>query len=344
MTGFDYERQNPTLFDDPLPDGRCMVGIGEAEYRALPALNHGGMKDLAVSPLRYWHRHINPERHPEDEETKALIFGRALHCLVLEGEPAFNSQFACELDQDVFPELLVTIGDMRAWLADHNCKPKGVLKADIITQVLAVESHPPIWDLLKEEHELKHSGKYRLSVDAWERLQGCASALLAQPALQEMLSEGQPEVVLVGREPATNVAIKGRLDWLSPYFIPDLKTFTQKHGKSIDQTIADAIYYEAYYRQAYVYLTLHKLAFPEKKAPRYVLAFVESNPPHEVRLREVKPATHGVANVYWQKAAIETRHFCETWEKYMVELGDKPWRIDAEIEPLLDEEIKQFSW
>lgn len=342
---YDYERQNPTLLDDePLPKAKCIAGIAEEEYRAIPALSQSAMKDLAISPLRYWYCHLDPEREPEEGETKALIFGRALHCLVLEGRQVFESQFACELDQSQFTELLVTISDLRGWLADHGCKPKGTLKADIIAQVQTVGSHPPIWDVLKADHEAKHAGKYRLSLEEWDRVNGCAEALLAEPKVREMLAEGEPELALLGKEPSTGVNIKGRLDWVSPKFIPDFKTFVQKHGKSIDQSIADAIYYEAYYRQAYVYLLLHKLAFPEKKTPRYVLCFVESNPPHEVRLRELKPSTHGVANVYWQKAQIEVRHLCELWASCWKRFGVAPWLVEQDIEPLLDEEVRQFAW
>jgi hypothetical protein len=47
------------------------------------------MKDLAVSPLRYWHLNLNPNRPPRIE-TPEMQFGTALHCLVLEGEMAFN--------------------------------------------------------------------------------------------------------------------------------------------------------------------------------------------------------------------------------------------------------------
>lgn len=339
---FDYERQHATLLDEEVaPKGSAQLAQGE--YESTRALSQSGMKDLAISPLRYWYLHINPEA-PTKEETPFLVFGRALHCLVFEGQGKFDSQFAYELDQDLLPDLLVTIDDMRTWLRNRGCTPRGTLKADVISQVLAIDATASIWDRIKAEHETLHAGKWRIRVEEWDRLIGCADALRNEPKIREILAEGEPEIALLGEDPASGTPLKGRLDWLSPKYILDLKTFTQKRGKSIDQSVADAIYYEAYYRQAYLYVTLRKRSAPTEKPPRYITAFVESEKPHEVRLKELRPTTHGTANVYWQRAHVEVQHFCNVWAAHMREFGEKPWRHDREIEVLDDMEMKGMAY
>jgi hypothetical protein len=47
----------------------------------MPGLSFSGMKDFAVSPLRYWYRNINPNR-PPFEATPEMQLGSALHCAV----------------------------------------------------------------------------------------------------------------------------------------------------------------------------------------------------------------------------------------------------------------------
>ena len=95
------------------------------------------MKDLAISPYRYWHFHINPEL-PDREPTPAMIFGEALHKAVLEPKD-FDACYACEIDESDFPDCLVTINDMREWLRSKGKTPTGTLKADMISQVQRVD-------------------------------------------------------------------------------------------------------------------------------------------------------------------------------------------------------------
>lgn len=342
---FDYERQNPTLDPEPVvPKGR-IVKIPVAEYYAVPALSNSGMKDLAVSPLRYWHLNINPAR-PVRVESPEMKFGTALHCLVLEGDQAFEQRYACKLNAADYPDCLITIEDLRGWIRDKGGKPVGTRKAEVIQQAQAMDPSVPVWDVLEARHFATNGGKTFFEKEEWTRLANAAAALRREPKVQEILKSGDAEVSVFVTDSATGIPLKGRLDWISASAscIADIKTFTQKRGKSIDQTIADAIYYEGYYRQAFLYSTLHQRATGRKAPLKYIMPFVESQEPHEVRIRELRQSSHGAVNLYWQKAAIEVRHFCETWGHYMSEFGDRPWRRDREIEVLDDMEMKGMAF
>jgi hypothetical protein len=129
---------------------------------------------------------------------------------------------------------------------------------------------------------------------------------------------------------------------MTPKVTLDIKTFSQKRGKSIDKSVTDAIYYEQYYRQAYVYALLR--GWPDKWSGDHVLAFVESEEPHEVRLRALRPKSGSQPNLYWLTAGVEVRGFCRTYAACMERFGEKPWRSECTIQALHDEDMPQLAW
>lgn len=323
-------------------------GMPAEEYHAIPALSYSGMCDLAVSPLRYWHLWVNPSR-PKDEPTKFMEFGSALHCAILE-PAAFDSRYVCALDPSEFESCLETIGEMRAWLESRGKKPSGTRKDEMIRQVQAVDPAWPILDVLKAEYAAQHEGKTEFKKDDWFRLGGAAQALRQEPQFAELLQSGHSEVTFLATHPGTGIKLKCRTDWASETHTVDVKSFTVTRGKSVDQAVNDAIYYERYHWQARFYALVRSLADGNKSrsgaqhAPEHVLAFVESEKPHEVRLRSLRPVEAGSVNMLWERARFETdtliRLYAECWERY----GEKPWRTSRDVEPLINEEFPQLAF
>lgn len=311
------------------------------EYHAMPGLSSSGMKDLEVSPLRYWHLHINPNR-PIIEETPFTIFGSALHCAVLEGDKIFSSRYACALDPNDFDGILDTADDLKGWLKDKGRHPKGVHKADWIAQVQEADPNWPILEVLKCQYAELARDKTILKVDDWARLSGCVKSLLEEPRIQEILKDGRCEVSMTRVDPETGVLRKGRLDWMHPKLTLDIKTFSQKLGKTIDQSIASAIFYEKYYRQAVNYADLR--GWPHEWKGEHVIAFVESEEPHEVRLKALRPKTGGQANIYWQRGVLESKALTRRYADYMERFGNEPWRDAQEIDPLDDSEMPGLNY
>lgn len=312
--------------------------IDAEKYFAAPGLSNSMMKDLAISPLRMWHRWINPQREI-DEPTAQMQFGTALHCAILEPDE-FQRRFACEFEP---PEnCLDTMDDLRGFIRDKGHSPKGTRKDELIAQALTIDSGAQILALLRMDFAKDNEDKTVLSVSDWERVAQCEIALREQPAFAKLIESGTAEVALFGAEPHTNAPIKGRLDWVTPEITLDIKTFSQKKGKSIDKSVTDAIFYEQYYRQAYIYALLR--GWPKTWNGKHVLAFVESDPPHEVRLRSLHARSAGEANLYWTRAALEVRDFCRTYQKYSERFGTEPWRDRCSIDALYDEEIPQLAW
>lgn len=314
-------------------------GMHAADYHGAAGLSASGMKDLEVSPLRYWYLHINPNR-PKDEPTPAMKVGTALHYAVLEPSK-LNDHVACQLKLE--PHWLVTVADIRTWLTDHGVTPKGARKDGLITQALARHPEVKIWDVEEKLFQAKHDGKTILHVDDWTRVHGMANALRNEPRLMEILSSGQSEVSMFATDPDTGVLLKSRMDWVTPRVTLDLKTFSQQRGKTIDRCVNDAIFYEKYYRQAHFY---HRVRLQQENPgrPDSVLAFVESEEPFEVRLKVLRPTTAGQPNLYWMRAATETNALIERYRYCTEKFGSEPWRDQQEIDPLVDEEIPQLAW
>jgi hypothetical protein len=153
---------------------------------------------------------------------------------------------------------------------------------------------------------------------------------------------GHAEECLISADKDTNVALKCRADWVMLDAIWDFKTFTQKRGASIDKSVTDAIFYERYYRQAFVYSLIR--GWPNWQGD-FIMAFVEAEPPHEVRIRALRPKMGGNVNLYWERARIEVRGLIVTYKECMDHFGpERPWRYAREIEALEDQEIPQLAY
>lgn len=323
-----------------IPGTGVVMSMTSDEYQVAPGLSNSSMDDLAVSPLRFWYRHINPIL-PE-EPTREMQIGSAVHCAVLE-PGQFDSRYCCEL---IPPEgCLVTMEDLRGWIRDKGYQPRGTRKADAVAQAKSIDPAQPILDVLTARHAEQHAGKVMFKLEDWERITGCAKALSLQPEFVKLLGAGQPEVSIFATDPDTVVPLKARLDWLAPEYTVDLKTFSQKRGKSIDKSVTDAIWYEGYNRQAVFYTMLRRLQPGcEKLWPDFVMVFVESEEPHEVRIRSMRPTTGGSPNLFWDRARIEIRELIRLYAEFWQRFGTNPWRTAQVIDPLMDEDLPGLAY
>jgi hypothetical protein len=316
-----------------------------ADYFAAPGLSNSGMKDLAVSPLRYWHLHVNPNR-PAPRTSPEMTFGSALHCSILEPEK-FYDRYSRDIDASDFAGCLSTMDDLRAWLKDKGLPSSGKTKAELVDRVASADPSVPILDVLRERHAIVTAGKTILSRWDWDRVQRAADALLSEPALVELLSDGRAEVPMSVKDPETGVILKAKMDFVSPLRTVDLKTFAQKRGISIDQSVTSAIWHECYYRQGYTYGLIRSIAEgygSPAKAPPFILPFIESEEPHEVRIRSITAKCGGEVNMLWERARIEVTELIRTYADCMERFGDKPWRDPRGVDPLEDMEFPGLAY
>lgn len=321
-------------------NGGMKVGLSHEEYLLTKGLSASGMKDMAVSPLRYWFCNVYPDRKPE-EPSPQMVLGTALHSAVL--QPLELAQrHARALDPASIDGLLVTIEDLRRWLRTSGETPRGTRKDEVIKQVHSVDPTVPILEVLERQHAEENAGKTFLSIEDWARVENMAEALISEPKLAAILADGEAEVSLFCTDQETGAPLKSRLDFRGPKHIVDLKTFTCRKGKSIDRTVADAIWHEQYYRQAYFYCMLDRIVTGKRR--EFIFAFVESDEPYEVRLKGIGPNSEGSVNLYWERARHEVRGFINIYADYMNRFGESPWRFEQEITALSDEDVPQAGY
>jgi PDDEXK-like domain of unknown function (DUF3799) len=322
--------------------------LSNADYHAAPGLSNSGMKHLAVSDLHFWHQVLNPEREPEEEKPH-LALGHALHGAVLEPDK-FDSRYVCAIDTSDWPVCLDTVKDIRSWVEDRGGKCKGTSKDDVIASaqdyMRKIGESVPILQIEETEFLKQNEGKTIIPKDEWKRLAGMATALSNEESLRPLLGSGKPEVSVFVKDPETGVLLKMRMDWMAmaSVSILDVKTFSQMRGKSIDRSVCDAIYYEGYWKQAWLYCLIYFLHFG--KMPEFIFAFVESQEPYEVRIKKLTPKSRfGLENTYWQSAGLAVRRLIERYADCMEKYGpNKPWREPQGIEGLVDEDVQQLVW
>ncbi len=318
---------------------RVVQNMPDAEYRAMPGLSHSAMKDLAISPLRFWYNHVRPDREPI-EPTDFMIFGQALHSATLDEEATFDAKFCCEY---VPPEgALTTVPQMREWYElTTTRKPKGTRKEDVAAQCREVPGCPPIVMDEEKRHFAQNQGKQFLKLDDWIRLAECTVSLNREPEFQRLKQGGKNEVSYFVTDPETGVALKARMDLVTANHTLDPKSFSSK-GKTIDRAVCDAIYYEGYNRQAFLYTKIRHLA--GEGVPAFYNVFVESEQPHEVRIKKYAQKNAEFDSLLWSRARVEVtrliRLYADCWSRF----GVNPWRTDAAVEETRDEEFRGLSW
>lgn len=108
----DLKAQPASLATAGLADG-VYFGLPAADYHRDPALGSSGVRDLMVSPLRFWiNSPFNPEREfDDDDSTDAKDLGSYLHDLLLEGG---TKHYAIKPEGMSF-----ATKDGKAWREDH---------------------------------------------------------------------------------------------------------------------------------------------------------------------------------------------------------------------------------
>lgn len=182
-----------------LPDG-IYVGLKDETYFAQDRL---GSTDLTVLHNRpadwfYGSRH-NPHR-PEREVSEEMLFGSALHILLLEGDDRYAESVI--LRPEVYPEIDrkgFETGEFKPWNGNSNwCKAW-----------LAENDRP---------------GVVVLTEDADRRVRHMAELVRQHPELGAPIQAGLSEISVLWTT-ADGIKLRARFDKLLPRFVCDLKTF-----------------------------------------------------------------------------------------------------------------------
>lgn len=235
-------------------------GLDAETYHADPALGSTHLKRLLTSgPDYWWHSALNPARPVDNDDTPSLIFGRAVHAMVLEGLDALRGFYERAPEPD---GLLVTDADLTAWL-DANPDAVAALgekiprtKAGKVALITRIDPTVRILDVIKEAAE--EAGRTILSADDFDRILAAGTMIRANPALGQAFAGGVSEVSIFwnhipegGGEP---IRCKCRFDYLKVRAIGDLKSIRNVMGLPFDAACRRAIATYRYDVQAAHYM------------------------------------------------------------------------------------------
>lgn len=237
--------------------------LPEEIYHADHSLGSGSIRSLAKHPIYYWtDSWMNPLRE-EQRETEALLLGRALHKVVLEGLDAFHASYQPEPSKADFPLAFDTATQIKARLKELGQKQTGA-KPELIERLKAADPEALIWEEIEKSFEADCAAKgiTPLKRKMWQKVIAGAASIAADERVAPAFKNGVPEIsvfaVLEG------VPCKCRLDYLrfgreggrTVGIITDLKSFTNMAELPPERAVAHAIANTGLHIQAAEYMRL----------------------------------------------------------------------------------------
>ena len=178
--------------------------MSDEDYHADPALGSTNLRKLANNPSDYWYESpFNPHREIE-KVTPARTRGKAMHKLVLEGEPAFDQLYLC---------------------GPHHSEDMSPSEKGAATKAANAKAAA--------------TGKIMLPAEDYDRIAITAAMITKNPKLKTVFQNGAPEVSVFWA--ADGVMYKTRFDYLKPRGIGDLKSITNTRDKPFPDACYDAI-------------------------------------------------------------------------------------------------------
>jgi hypothetical protein len=176
-----------------------------------------GLKRLFhESPAKYWVKSFLNPKKKDDDESSALIFGRAIHHLIL-GEPNFQQHFAEEPLTYEDPKT----GEVKKWSNNSNeCKR---------------------WNDLRAKE-----GRYILTKAEINHIRGIATAIHADDPVYQDLLGGMVERSLFWKDKKTGIWCKLRPDVIPTASgdVVDLKTTTSVDWDDLENSLFKFGYYQ----------------------------------------------------------------------------------------------------
>jgi len=235
----------------PIKEPGVYAGIGIDTYHSPlicapePSVSHSMLHRLwSSSPAHFWATsRYNAERIDDDDDSKALVLGRAAHH-VLVGEKFFADRYV------IRPDTLRGEDGLKPWHGNRKaCKD---------------------W-LAKQTRTV-------LMPEQAERIKGMALSLGRYPLIAEGALNGLVEHSLFWRDAETRVWLKTRPDVIPAdgHYV-DLKTCRSTHYHALQKALEDYGYYA---QAAMVFAGAQALGLPVES---FTLIFIESDPPYCVR-------------------------------------------------------------
>lgn len=174
------------------------------QYASTPGVNWSSLKYMSISPRMYRYRLTHPEPRKQ-----AWALGGAIHCMVLEpGE--FESRYVV-LDADTVKQVAPGRGSKegKALIAEHP---------EFATSEMSSEEYQAACVALM------FPGKESLTAKQHATAMAASAAIMEHRVARDLLHGGCAEESLTWIDAVTGLKCKGRLDYLRPDLVIDLKS------------------------------------------------------------------------------------------------------------------------
>lgn len=224
------------------------LNLKEENYYADWAIGGTSLSTLKSSPPDWWWESpfntLVPDKVTKDEDaTKAMLFGSAVHCALLEGMDVFNLVYGAMPDKYSHRNALAKGDDFKKWLKEKGEKVSGS-NQELIDRILGIDATVPILDVIQDEW-LKQ-GKKPLSRIDFNKIHLMERVLMGPydqetrkrnlSALGKAFQGGLSEVSVFWTDDQ-GIRQRARFDKLKPNATIDLKTYsnwkTRDFGKAM---------------------------------------------------------------------------------------------------------------
>jgi len=343
----------------------------EDEYHGLPFFSRSFSEEEFISPEDAW---VNSARNPDREEresTPAMELGKALHSMILEPK-LFKALYVKKPSFADYPDMdiLDSTADIKVLLKEVGEKLSGT-KAEMIARVepyIDPDKHVIWGNVMKAFNQNVADHGLRVLTDGnQETLSGIAESLERRPDTKSILEEAMSEVTIIWIDKETGIKCKCRLDSVRIEAIIELKSFSLQRKKNLYDAMCDAIMYERYYMQYYVYHSALKnvinkinkkqaivsgdvdaqwlkkfLAVPDKQ---YFWLFARTQAPYQCKAIEGRRAfaKGATENAYHHEARNLWETILQSHKRTLDEFGDER-PIDDKVELLDDAHVPNIMY
>ena len=226
-------------------------------YHGDPAFGSGSQKALALDPVEFQHERLKPP-DPDEEDSFALVWGRALHARVLEGRAVLAAEFAAIPEVKDHPGALVSMGDLRR--AQRALGMKGGTTKEAVSEM--IRAHDPAAVIFDDVLTSFYAGlgtRQAVKREVLDAIEEAARWMQAAEKIKDVMVDGTftggaPEVSIFYED--RGVRLKARIDYLLPVSaIVDLKSFRpSRKGKPVQFAALAAITDQRYDLQRAAYI------------------------------------------------------------------------------------------
>lgn len=316
-----------------------VYGMHFDDYLNVEALSNSLILKLKESALTCWQASwLNKDRC--NESTTSMKKGSALHKVILEGEEAFNREYAVLPSKNDYGSHMNKGLHYKAWLKSHNLPISGT-NSNLIRRIRENCPTAPLFDDVMDRFNADSKDKEIITLSDHQDIGRMVEAVECSKVAREAIEGGKPEVSIFWEK--NGVKMKCRLDMLvkdndGQCTIIDLKSFSSQSGRPIEDQLYSIISNRGYLMQAVIYREAVRVVTGCEN-PGYKIVFVQTGKVNGVYVRSLTVSALQAAR--WAESQYDG--YVDQFNFLYKTFGSDPWRYDREVQELDDGKFPLYA-